>query len=240
MVYYPWIKCSLQEDWGTWFGMAIFGTILYVVGIPLGLAMLLFLCRHKLDNADVKVWFGFFYYTYKRKFFWYEMVITCRRLLIALAISLSGTQSSVLPLVMFLVLSTSIWFHTFLMPYKSFVVNMVEVCSLFMSLFIFVGGLIFSSSTMVESFKVVEVVLITGNVLFFCGLVAVLFFYLRAILLTTKITFILSTKKQNSVVEFIHDGTDEKVVCNPIEMRAEDCATCTFNPPMKNNFAENP
>ncbi len=84
LVYYPWIQCSFDTAWKSYFVMAIFGLFLNVLGIPLLLGGILYWKRQFRKEPTVKRWLGFFYIIYKEKYYWFEMVIVLRRLALGL------------------------------------------------------------------------------------------------------------------------------------------------------------
>ena len=71
----------------TLFIMAGVALGVYVVGIPVLFGGLLWRYRARVEEQKVRYWLGNLYYCYKRKYYWFEMVILVRRLLLAVLIS---------------------------------------------------------------------------------------------------------------------------------------------------------
>ena len=100
--------------------MAIVGFVVYVGGIPILFGWLLWRYRNWVEDPKIKCWLGNLYYCYKRKYFWFEMVILVRRLVLAILISTLPSDNILLPalivMTLFVALLLQVWINPFTAP----------------------------------------------------------------------------------------------------------------------------
>jgi hypothetical protein len=111
---------------------------------------------------------------YREVYFWYEMLAILRRLALALTISVAGEQTSIIPLIIFVILAFTVTSQIFLMPYKRSLVNYIEVGSGALALLIFVSGLIFSVAQLEAEYSTLIYSLVVLNIAFCIAVVFVI------------------------------------------------------------------
>ena len=110
----------------------------YVVGIPVLFGGLLWRYRARVEEQKVRYWLGNLYYCYKRKYYWFEMVILVRRLLLAVLISVLPSDSIFLPSLVLIALSLALLVQLWLRPFALKVDNRLESISIATILITFV------------------------------------------------------------------------------------------------------
>jgi len=110
--------------------MALVSLGVYVVGIPVLFAGCLWSYRQIIHEPKVKFWLQNLYYCYKRKVFWFELLILMRRLGLAAIISTLPQGSLVLPFLIMLVLLSALMLQMWVKPFASKVDNYLETFSI--------------------------------------------------------------------------------------------------------------
>ena len=108
----PWVECTTSSSDSQYLYKlllpSIIFTILYIIGYPFLIFMLLFLHRKELHSKKTEIMFGFLYENFKHKFWWFEILLMGRRIMITLALTVIpdtlpvGKQLVLLTLVAFL------------------------------------------------------------------------------------------------------------------------------------------
>src|SRR5690348_1027682 len=111
------------------------GMFFYVACIPILFASLLWYYRKQVNQPWVRYWMGNLYYCYKPRFFWFEMVVILRRLLLAAIISsLPGTtEYKAAALVAVLVVSLTL--QAWIRPFNTLMDNRMEELALSVTIF---------------------------------------------------------------------------------------------------------
>jgi len=125
MGYYQWIPCEWK---GTYFILIVLSIgffVLYGLFVPLFLLSLVYKKRKHLQDLRVKAWLGFLYTSYRDEMYWYELVLTLRRMLLALAFSVI-TQGSLQVAAVVCILIGSLTLQYSMVPFKTEIENMAE------------------------------------------------------------------------------------------------------------------
>jgi hypothetical protein len=167
------LQCYTRE----WYGYALYAGImgaLYVVGLPLSIAIILVKRRRMLfgdGSAETRRVYGFLYEAYGPVAWWWEVEELLRKLFLTALVVLMDPGS---PLQVTLAVLVSGWAHVLHAIYKPWrlstksshnVTYMVQHASLFVTSFVFLMGLLFkmegvsSNSPVYESLSVVMLLL---------------------------------------------------------------------------------
>ena len=112
-------------------GVALPGLLIYSIGIPAGVLYLMRLDKDKLETINVKQKFGFLINGYKRKFFYWEIILMYRKvLMIFISVFLNGIGLIVQALVMLIVLVIFIQINNLKRPFADRALNEIENFSL--------------------------------------------------------------------------------------------------------------
>ncbi|ELR24640.1 leucine rich repeat domain containing protein [Acanthamoeba castellanii str. Neff] len=90
----PWLRCVPTTEWGTLVWMGTAGALVYVLGIPLLLAVLLIVHRRRAQEPAVRYWLGHLYRCYRPAMHWYETAIIARRLAIAAIVAMLPAETA--------------------------------------------------------------------------------------------------------------------------------------------------
>jgi len=110
--------------------MAAVGFVVYVAGIPTLFGCLLWKYRARIEEPKIKYWLGNLYYCYKGRYFWFEMVILVRRLLLAILISVLPSENILLPSLILVTLSLALLLQVWLNPFTAPIDNRFETISI--------------------------------------------------------------------------------------------------------------
>ena len=121
----PWIECT-SDTYLKLTTLGIVSIVVYVIGFPLmviSLMLLFFPKRSSMSPEDRKkldVWLGPIYLPYKPKYqAFFEVVMLLRRLILAIALSMIPSSSTLQTFVVWLVLMVSAIIHLILRPYDT-------------------------------------------------------------------------------------------------------------------------
>ena len=121
----PWIECT-SDTYLKLTTLGIVSIVVYVIGFPLmviSLMLLFFPKRSSMSPEDRKkldVWLGPIYLPYKPKYqAFFEVVMLLRRLILAIALSMIPSSSTLQTFVVWLVLMVSSIIHLILRPYDT-------------------------------------------------------------------------------------------------------------------------
>ncbi|KAL9987503.1 hypothetical protein ACROYT_G001825 [Oculina patagonica] len=120
----PWIECN-SHTYNTLTALGAVSVVFYVVGFPLLLVSLMFVFFRKRntmspeDRQKLDAWLGPVYLPYKPKYQrYFEMFMLLRRLILAMALSMIPSSSTLQTFVVWLILMFSAMIHLSLQPYK--------------------------------------------------------------------------------------------------------------------------
>merc|ERR1711871_1365942 len=139
-------ECYVDEWLKRYLPISLALIVIVVIGFPLGILVLLIRKRKVLSHGQSLLTFGFLYAPYKADYYWYEVLIIFRKLL------LSGVLSMLyhLPRIQISVaVVLSVIFHLIhakVHPFRSDVSNNIEYASLFSTELTFVGALAAATS----------------------------------------------------------------------------------------------
>jgi len=121
----PYIECG-SGDWNELAVIAACFVVIYIVGIPVLLAVLLFRSSIKND-AKVHYLVQQFSNSYRKEMFWFELIVTFRRLAIAIAFSLLPKTNPFSGFLVLTFLTLSIWITSFLNPFAIEWTNRLDI-----------------------------------------------------------------------------------------------------------------
>ena len=161
--------------------LGIPGIVLFLCGVPLYLLILLFYKRRtkQLMEPYMLNTYGFIYQNYKDKFVYWEVVILFRKALIGAVVVFAYPLGSNLQAVMALgILTLALVIHLIATPFKYLHLNVLEGCSLLVSIFTFYGGVVFSDANTSKNAKVLlTVILVVVKFLLVAVILSTIFVY---------------------------------------------------------------
>lgn len=123
----PWIMCDLSDPmYRSLFIQAVLFSIVYVVGIPLCYAFLLWRNRKRILHGEHIPWLAFLFEDYKTPLFWFELLWMGRRVLISLFVVVISRSDPFQPFFVVLILSASLAIEMHLRPFKDKMENALE------------------------------------------------------------------------------------------------------------------
>ena len=163
----PYVECSTSSNWIYAVILATPFTLLYVVGIPVGLSLTILLAKKRLSHWRARRMFGFVWESYKRESYYFELVIILRDIFLAFAVStLTNSQlESWQPLAIFVVLLFVEALEIHSRPYNRFWTNFCDTVSMLLILSTLVAGLSNSSSILTRGKAELGVLLFVLHVL---------------------------------------------------------------------------
>ena len=138
--------------------LGIPGTVLFLCGVPLYLLIFLLIKRRQgqLTELSVVNSYGFIYQNYDEQFVYWEVCILVRKALISAVVVFAYPLGANLQGVMALgVLITALAFHLIASPFKYSLLNVLEGCSLVVSIFAFYAGIVFNDENTADTAKTV-------------------------------------------------------------------------------------
>ena len=157
------------------------GILLFLSGTPL--TLLIFLLykrrRNQLMEFNVLNTYGFIYENYEEKFVYWEVCILFRKALISAIVVFAYRMGANLQGAVALgVLILALVIHLIASPFKFLSLNILEGCSLIVSIFTFYTGVLFSDANTADSAKVLlSVILIVVHGLFVMAALFTIFVY---------------------------------------------------------------
>eukprot|EP00002_Diphylleia_rotans_P028452 TRINITY_DN5746_c0_g1_i3.p1 TRINITY_DN5746_c0_g1~~TRINITY_DN5746_c0_g1_i3.p1 ORF type:complete len:948 (+),score=156.04 TRINITY_DN5746_c0_g1_i3:642-3485(+) len=175
---FPWLQCSpADEDYKILVSVASVGLLGYLISFPLSMAAIFYRLGDKKNEQDNQRKYGFLYLPYHEKCYWWEVIVTIRRLLIGLILStVPYDQPYLLAILVFSVLQASILMQHAYWPFRNENENKLEIVSLYMILFSFFVGYV---STLQDLGDLVFFLISVANLLV---LAVFLLFYYSALL----------------------------------------------------------
>jgi hypothetical protein len=147
---YPWIPCdtSASPEFRVVLALSVMCIIVYTLGVPAFAGYHLFRNRTQLAEPHIARRLGFMFGSYQPALFWWEYVITARRLALAMAVTLVPfTQQQLSSVIIMTVLVVSIALqHTF-SPFATILENRLEQLSLYVLLLAFLGVYVTDTSS---------------------------------------------------------------------------------------------
>ncbi|XP_068670598.1 putative leucine-rich repeat-containing protein DDB_G0281931 [Montipora foliosa] len=130
----PWIECT-SHSYSKLKALGVVSVVFYVIGFPLIVIFVLirfFPKRSSMtpeEQEKLDVWLGPVYLPYKPKYRQYfEIFMLFRRLVLAIALSMISSSSTLQTFVVWLVLMTSAIIHLCLQPYDEVSINRCDPC----------------------------------------------------------------------------------------------------------------
>ena len=183
--------------------LGIPGIVLFLCGIPFYLLIFLLYKRQKKQLTELHVLntYGFIYQNYEDKFVYWEVIILFRKALIGAIVVFAYPLGANLQGVMALgVLILALAVHLIAAPFKYLPLNVLEGCSLVVSIFTFYAGVVLNDANTSDSAKVLLSVLLV-----------IINFLLMAVILIT--VFVFGDKYVVAKLKFL-DVTD--IPGNPV------------------------
>eukprot|EP00455_Lapot_gusevi_P049496 TRINITY_DN7029_c0_g2_i2.p1 TRINITY_DN7029_c0_g2~~TRINITY_DN7029_c0_g2_i2.p1 ORF type:complete len:453 (+),score=112.27 TRINITY_DN7029_c0_g2_i2:713-2071(+) len=163
-------QCWTGEHYKWLWGLAFPMFLLYVVGIPLVAAFLLYRHRNNLSDQTIKYKYYFLYTGYEDKWFFWELVVIVRKILLVLISVFFVYNLHIQTLMALLLVVVSILMHVYAQPFSDDLVDLLEFVSLLTTLMTFYCGqylFITDSSVTTATKQAVSVVIGTINIAFF-------------------------------------------------------------------------
>ena len=146
---FPWIECN-SHTYKTLSALGGVSVVFYLIGFPLLLIYLMFVFFRKRefmtpeDRQKLDAWLGPVYLPFKPKYqHYFEIFILLRRLLLAIALSMIPSSSSLQTFVVWLILMVSAIFYLRLEPYNKRHINRWTQENFFEPLVLFVLSMSF-------------------------------------------------------------------------------------------------
>lgn len=143
----PDVVCS-QGEWQRNFGAAVFFLLLVPVGVPLVFAGGLLAAKAKFDETTFALRYGFLTIRYKQQWFFYELIVILRKLLVVVAITFIASSAFIKAGAVYAVIGVSALFHHTFKPYEYPRHNRYESFCLFMLSGTIVVALTYQDSTL--------------------------------------------------------------------------------------------
>jgi hypothetical protein len=128
MVEEPSIQCQLGS---ALFVVAVFGFVIYVVGIPLIFSVILIRHRASLQDESVESWVGFLYHAYGSQYWWWDLLGYLRRIVLLCFVTFLPTSSPTSVILISFFLMVLLVVQLWLKPYVSALDNWFEVLAIF-------------------------------------------------------------------------------------------------------------
>ncbi len=179
----PWIYCSFSQTgpYTAMFILACIFLVVYVIGIPLLFAWLIYRNRAIIGNEEEGgtkeghgsgghlAYMNFLYDDYKSSFYWFELLWMGRRVILSVAVILLKEKNPFQPFLIIFVLSLSVAIELHLQPFRDRVENFLEICVLITLLYSYGGAVTSSLDTAFPIF-----ILVLNGILLFVLVIAIL------------------------------------------------------------------
>jgi hypothetical protein len=181
-----YFDCTWQDD-GSWsldaqpsvhcyegkhmnyFPLVLYGSIVYVMGIPLFCARVLWKSKDKLLEPFVFARYGFLYARFKPKYFYWEIVLMIRLCVLVMCLMLVNTHVPVQTMTGITVLFMSALQHKDHKPFITEYLNKLETMSLVASVLTLLAGQVFyagiDSPFIITILTVLVLLLLLGNIM---------------------------------------------------------------------------
>eukprot|EP00210_Caulerpa_lentillifera_P006048 g5780.t1 len=134
--------------------LGIPGIVFFIIGVPVYLLFFLLYSRSKNQLLELNVLntYGFIYQNYEERFVYWEVCILVRKALIGAIIVFAYPLGANLQGVMALgVLILALAIHLIAAPFKYLLLNILEGCSLLVSIFTFYSGVVFNDENTTQA-----------------------------------------------------------------------------------------
>ena len=150
------------ETWVSYLGLALFGLVVYVIGVPVMLLTLLYRSSGKLHTLSVFASLGGLYASFRTEVSLYELVLMARRLGVVVIVTFLTLYPAWQILLLFLLITGSLVVSARMLPYRFFHHNALETVLNICTLVLVACGTVFLSveraSTSAEQFASVVVI----------------------------------------------------------------------------------
>ncbi|KAF0695045.1 Aste57867_14103 [Aphanomyces stellatus] len=162
------VQCYTSSHWKWMLLVGLPGMIIYTLGIPFFAFRVLHARRHELDLPRTKLQFGFLYDGYKLEYYFWEIWIMMRKVLVSfISVFLKSWGSAPQALGATGLVFAALFGHVLSNPYEEDCVNGLEMKSLLACLFTLYCGLYLLEPSFAPSTRVVfGIFIITANCLF--------------------------------------------------------------------------
>eukprot|EP00002_Diphylleia_rotans_P002036 TRINITY_DN11240_c0_g1_i1.p1 TRINITY_DN11240_c0_g1~~TRINITY_DN11240_c0_g1_i1.p1 ORF type:complete len:1147 (+),score=192.58 TRINITY_DN11240_c0_g1_i1:94-3534(+) len=162
---FPWIQCKpVSHEYSILLGLGLLLFFCYTLLFPVFVIWILRRKALKSKDDTTLRRYGFLYLPYKDEYYYWEVLVICRRLLIAIVLeTVPYTNPPLLSILIFAILQVSIVLQHFAQPFKSPQENRLELVSLYVILFSFFIGYV---STLQNLGGAVVILLAITNSLF--------------------------------------------------------------------------
>lgn len=200
---FPWVACDpTSGPYPALLAMAIIALLVYVIGIPLMIAVLLHKYYRELENDLVVTMIGFLYACYRPRVWWWKFVILLRRVSLSILIgTIPFTSPNVAVWAVLVILQIAIFLQHALLPYRTKLENWMELCSLYILTISFLGAYVQSQSPKSDASYWILIALMVMLILF--GVVLLAF---------TVITYAVVVGGR------IHDWMPSAATARPVQM----------------------
>ncbi|CAG9321220.1 unnamed protein product [Blepharisma stoltei] len=162
------VQCWVGDHWLIIAIVGLPGIGIWCLGFPLVMFYILYKNRHSLDSPDIQLKYRSFYGGYKSRFYYWELLIICRRMLIrGIAVILINYPLTVQGLAVILVLGTIAFLQLGFKPYEKPIMNSMEFASILLALLYMIAGLLISAGIGEIPGQIIAWLVFIGNCVFF-------------------------------------------------------------------------
>ena len=160
------IRCWTNSHSKYALGLALPCVLVWGCSLPLAVAVTIYRQRNSLETVQRE--FGFLVGCYEPKMFYWELIITLRKMLIiAVTVAFSSVSTAFQALTSLLVLSVSILVHRSMKPFTDPTFNSLELQGLLVTVITLYAGLLYSTSTLNNvAQSILSAVIISANLYF--------------------------------------------------------------------------
>eukprot|EP01122_Echinamoeba_exundans_P007758 TRINITY_DN2457_c0_g2_i2.p1 TRINITY_DN2457_c0_g2~~TRINITY_DN2457_c0_g2_i2.p1 ORF type:complete len:1684 (-),score=138.56 TRINITY_DN2457_c0_g2_i2:1459-6510(-) len=132
MVAFPFIPCSWSDS--QFISLVVISTIfllLYTLGIPAFFGIIMRITRRRILSGDpnIESRVGFLYESYKRGFFWWELVWFLRRILLSISVTMLVDIESLRTVLTCAILLCSVFLQRAVMPFGDRLANFLDIAA---------------------------------------------------------------------------------------------------------------
>ena len=135
------LRCY-DETYNGMLVLAVFLVVLFVFGIPILFAFLLYRRRHKLEEPETKKLLGMLYSSYKHEAYWFESVQMAFKLALWASLALFKDDPQLKIAVALLVCFFQVALHAHLKPFNSLLKNIAQALGICTAFSVSFGGLV--------------------------------------------------------------------------------------------------
>lgn len=156
---------------------ALFGVVVYIIGIPLIVSRKLFTIRDSLDVDSVKAKYGFLYARFKPQFFYWDILVLLRQCMLVGCLVLMDSYVAVQTMAGITVLYVASLQHKGNMPFVTEYLNKLETLSLVASVMTLLSGAVFytgSSNVVIMTVLTVMIIMLIPGTIVAVGVITYL------------------------------------------------------------------